>query len=161
MEGGAPDPKDPPPDPPLGYICDFHIMHAFKYSNCASITVSSISFRNCLKCDQIYENRYHSLSDCFDLIIHNFPSKLGIYLKSGLIVQFAYNSSLMNFQLDIWIMLKVMKSQNWDFGGYMDLHRGGFRGVSEVSGNHSGFSLDDGCAPFRPQCFTRHTQWAE
>ena len=26
--------------------------------------------------------------------------------------------------------------------------RGGFRGVSEVSRNHSGFSLDDGCAPF-------------
>ena len=26
--------------------------------------------------------------------------------------------------------------------------RGGFRVVSEVSRNHSGFSLDDGCAPF-------------
>jgi len=26
--------------------------------------------------------------------------------------------------------------------------RGGFRGVSEVSRNHSGFSLNDGCAPF-------------
>jgi len=39
-------------------------------------------------------------------------------------------------------------------------HRGSFRGVSEVSRNHSGFSLDDGCAPFQLQCFTRHTQRA-
>ena len=32
---------------------------------------------------------------------------------------------------------------------YIYIYRGGFRGVSEVSGNHSGFSLDDGCGPFR------------
>ena len=37
-----------------------------------------------------------------------------------------------------------------------DVPRGGFRGVSEVSGNHSGFSLDDGCGPFPLQRFTRH-----
>jgi len=34
--------------------------------------------------------------------------------------------------------------------------RGSFRWVSEVSRNHSGFSLDEGCAPFRSQHFTRH-----
>ena len=34
--------------------------------------------------------------------------------------------------------------------------RGSFRGVSEVSRNHSGFSLDDGCAPFRLHRFTVH-----
>ena len=34
----------------------------------------------------------------------------------------------------------------------------GFRGVFEVSRNHSGFSLDDGCGPFRLQRFTKHTQ---
>ena len=39
--------------------------------------------------------------------------------------------------------------------------RGGFRGVSEVSRNHSGFSLDDGYVPFRLQHFMRHTQRAE
>ena len=44
---------------------------------------------------------------------------------------------------------------------YVYVLRGGFRGVSEVSGNHSGFSLVDGCAPFRLQRFTRHAQQAE
>ena len=44
---------------------------------------------------------------------------------------------------------------------YCIVDRGGFRGVSEVSGNHSGFSLDNECAPFRLQHFTRHTQRAE
>ena len=43
----------------------------------------------------------------------------------------------------------------------ISLIRGGFRGVSEVSRNHSGFSLDDGYVPFRLQHFTRHTQRAE
>ena len=33
--------------------------------------------------------------------------------------------------------------------------RGGFRGVSEVSRNHSGFSLDDGSTPF-PAATTFH-----
>ena len=42
-----------------------------------------------------------------------------------------------------------------------NVFRGGFRGVSEVSRNHSGFSLDDGCTPFQLQGFTKHTQWDE
>ena len=41
------------------------------------------------------------------------------------------------------------------------IYRGDFRGVSEVSRNHSGFSFDDGCALFQLQGFTRHTQRAE
>ena len=39
--------------------------------------------------------------------------------------------------------------------------RSGFRGVSEVSRNYSGFFFDNGCTPFRLQHFTRHTQRAE
>jgi len=39
----------------------------------------------------------------------------------------------------------------------MRILRGGFRGVSEVSRNHSRYSLDDGCAPFQLQSFTRYT----
>ena len=38
----------------------------------------------------------------------------------------------------------------WDDPSGIDIGagRGGFRGVPEVSRNHSEFSLDDGCAPF-------------
>jgi len=87
--------------------------------------------------------------------------------SSALLIRNSWTQSYLHINPKAKLPRILLKILHWAFYGNYLIYwclqpsRGGYRGVSEVSRNHSGFSFDDGWAPFQLQRFTRHTQWAE